>query len=106
MKLSILFILLQFVLLQGCTHSLHLSHQSDFGPSFKAYAQGEWVKSKAEQFVVMGFVSDTNYVDIAYNRLQDECPKGQIQGIQTQYSTSHGFFSWTNVIQMQGLCVK
>jgi len=64
------------------------------------------VKATAEQFVVMGFVYDTNYVDTARKKLIAQCPDGNISGISTQYSTSLGFFSWTSKILMQGLCTK
>lgn len=92
--------------LSACTHSLHVSHVSDFSPTFKEYSKGELVKAKSEQFTIMGFISNTDYVEVAYRKLQDACPRGTIQGITTQYSTSHGFFSWTNTIEMQGLCVN
>jgi hypothetical protein len=29
-----------------------------------------------------------------------------VTGIQTRYSTSHGFLSWTNVVEMKGYCSK
>lgn len=104
---SLNFVALIFLLLfQGCTHSVHISHQSDFSPTFKGLGQGQLIKAKAEQHVILSFVQNTEFVNVAYNRLQDQCPNGQIQGIQTQYSTSHGFFSWTNVVEMQGLCIK
>jgi|FLYM01.1.fsa_nt_gi hypothetical protein len=90
----------------ACTHSLHLSHVSDFSPTYKPYEAGTLVKSRAEQFTFMGFVTETNYVDFALQQLKNACPKGKIQGITTQYSTNHGFFSWTNVIEMQGLCIN
>lgn len=98
--------LLLTLLLAGCTHSLHISHVSDFSPTMKPYAAGELVKVKKEQFVVMGFVQDTNYVDQAYRDLTSSCPGGSVQGITSQYSTSHGFFSWTHYLEMQGLCVR
>ena len=90
----------------ACTHSLHVAHVSDFSPTFKTYAQGTLVKARAEQTVVLGFVTQTNYVNQAYNQLSAQCPKGQIQGITTQFSTSHGFFHWKNIIDMQGLCIN
>jgi hypothetical protein len=93
-------------ILAACSHSVHLVHVSDFSPSFKKYEQGELIKAHSEQFVVMGFVTQTDYVDQAYNDLQSHCPKGTIQGITTQYMTDHGFFSWTNNIDMQGLCIR
>lgn len=90
----------------GCTHSLHMAHVSDFSPAFKPYSSGELVKSQGEQFTVMGFVTETEYVDVAYKKLLSSCSGGTVQGITTQYSTSHGFFSWTNYVEMQGLCVR
>lgn len=97
--------LLLFLVFSGCTHSLHVAHVSDFSPTYQEYKNGKLVKARTEQFVFMGFVTQTDYVNEAYNKLQAACPSGQIQGITTQYSTDHGFFSWTNVIDMQGLCI-
>lgn len=90
----------------SCTHSIHLVQVSDFAPTYKALNQGTLVQSKAEQSVFMGFTTETNYVNEAYNKLQDNCMNGSIQAIKTQYITSHGFFSWVNSVEMQGLCVK
>jgi hypothetical protein len=87
------------------THSVHQVHVSDFSPQ-KPFESGKIVKATAEQFVIMGFASDTNHVNQALASLQSKCPDGQIQGITTQHSTSHGFFSWTNKILMQGLCIE
>jgi hypothetical protein len=64
------------------------------------------VEARTEQFVIMGFTGDTKYVDQAYDKLQGTCQGGKIQGITTQFSTSHGFFSWTNKILMRGLCIR
>lgn len=89
----------------ACTHSIHLVHVSDFDPGV-AKDRGKWITAKTEQFVIMGFKFDTEYVDRAYRMLQEDCRGGKVQGITTQFSTSHGFFSWTNKILMQGLCVR
>lgn len=91
--------------LSGCAHSIHQVHTSDFNP-YSEIERGEMVKGYAEQFVVLGFVQETNYVNTAQQKLMAACPTGAITGITTQYSTSLGFFSWTNKIMMQGLCVK
>ncbi|MCB0368243.1 MAG: hypothetical protein KDD45_02100 [Bdellovibrionales bacterium] len=64
------------------------------------------MKSEAEQFVVFWFADNTNYVDEAYRGLERQCPQGKVTGISTQYYTSHGFFSWTNHIVMEGLCIN
>ncbi len=107
MKIFKILLITSFIgVFSACTHSLHVAHVSDFSPTFKEYSKGELVKAKAEQFAIMGFVDNTDYIDIAYRKLQDSCPRGTIQGITTQYSTSHGFFSWTNVVEMQGLCIN
>ena len=88
----------------GCAHSIHEVHVSDFNPG-KALTEGQRVNASSEQFVVLGFTGNTDYVDQAYKTLMNQCPAGQITGITTRYSTSLGFFSWTNKILMQGLCL-
>jgi hypothetical protein len=93
------------LILAGCAHSVHEVYISDFG-NYPAYAHGEMISASTEQSVIMGFVQDTDYVDVAKRSLIAQCPSGEITGISTQYSTSLGFFSWTNKILMQGLCVK
>lgn len=99
------FLLASFLLLSGCAYSIHDVYISDFN-NYQKLEQGEIVKATSEQFVVMGFVYDTNYVDQARHKLIAQCPQGEISGISTQFSTSLGFFSWTNKILMQGLCTK
>lgn len=102
MKLAVVLFAL---FLAGCAHSVHEVHTSDFMPGV-AITSGRVVKATSEQFVVLGFVGQTDYVDQAYQKLMSACPGGTITGITTQYSTSLGFFSWTNKILMQGLCVQ
>src|SRR5262249_50046906 len=103
MKKSLL--LISTIWLFGCTHSLHLVNFSDFRP-YGAEARGKVINAKSEQFVILGFVGDTNYVEEAYHKLQRECPQGAITGISSRFYTSHGFFSWTNHLEMQGLCLN
>ncbi len=94
------FFLLTF---SACTYSIHQVHVSDF-QLYTPFEEGRIIKASSEQFVVLGFAYDTNYVDRAYRKLLAKCPKNSITGITTQYSSSHGFFSWNNKILMQGLC--
>lgn len=68
-------------------------------------SKGKVIQAGSKQFVILGFAFDTNYVDQAYRKLMHNCPQGQITGITSQFSTSHGFFSWTNKILMKGLCL-
>lgn len=99
------FLLTASLFLSGCAYSVHNVYVSDFG-AYPKLEQGQMVKASAEQHVVMGFVYETNYVDQARKKLIDQCPQGDISGISTQFSTSLGFFSWTNKVLMQGLCTK
>ena len=101
---SFLFCLLLVLVASACTHSIHLVHVSDFLP-YAPGKRGRLVEARSEQFVILGFADDTNYVDRAYDRLQQKCRRGRIKGITTQFSTSHGFFSWTNKILMRGTCL-
>jgi|GEM_PF-404483 len=94
------------LIFSGCTYSIHNVHMSDMSPAGSSGNDGEGrlIKAQAEQFVILGFVGQTNYLNEAYKKIQDECPKGEIRGISTQHSTAHGFFSWTNKILIQGNC--
>lgn len=105
MKNFAYFPLFVLFVLSGCAHSVHEVHVSDFLPA-KATEGGEMIRAQSEQFVVMGFTDNTRYVDDARKKLISACPQGAVTGITTQYSTSLSFFSWTNKILMQGLCVK
>lgn len=93
-----------FLTLCSCAHSIHEVHTSDFLPA-APIESGDMVKVSSEQFVVMGFTKNTDYVNEAYQKLMKACPKGALTAITTQYSTSLNFFSWTNKILMQGLCL-
>lgn len=100
------FALLSGTFLMGCAHTVHLSHVSDFSPTYDPYENGQMVEAAEEQFVILGFVTQTDYVNKAYQKIQKECKNGEIQGINTEYSTALGFFSWTNRVRMKGLCIK
>ena len=87
----------------GCTHALHVNHTSDYNLE-APLSSYRIVKSQAEQFCFLGFVGNTEYVERAFNDLKRKCPKGKVVGIQTRYSSSHGFLSWTNILRMVGYC--
>lgn len=98
-------LLIASILLTGCTHSIHMSHMSDFASNAPAAKQFESkvINIETEQFVFMGFVFDTDYVDQAYQQLLDQCA-GEVSAVNTQYSTSHGFLHWKNKIRMRAVC--
>ena len=103
--MRIIILALLVLVTNSCSHSVHLVNISDHEP-FAKFNQGDIVKSKEEQTVFLGFVTNTGYVNKARNKLLKKCTHGKIQGISTKYYTSHGFLSWTNTIPMSGLCVK
>jgi hypothetical protein len=91
--------------LSGCAYSVHLNHTSDFDQGVDL-EQAEVVESLGEQFVILGMTTQTDYADEAFEDLQARCPGGRVTGIQTRYSTSLGFYSWTNKVVMRGYCVR
>ena len=54
----------------GCAYSIHEVHASDFTPYLPIEQSGEIISASASQFVVMGFVEDTNYVNLAVRDLR------------------------------------
>jgi len=105
MKPVLITILFSFTLIWvgACTHSVHLVHVSDFSP-YQGVKKGTLISASSEQSVILDFSDNTDYVDQALAELESKCTKGRISGITTQFSTSHGFLSYTNKILMQGLC--
>ena len=89
----------------ACSHSLHQYHVSDV-ELLTRKASAKRISSDAEQFVVMGFTTETEYVNRAFDSLKNQCSNGSVTGIHTRYSTSHGFLSWTNKIKMTAMCVR
>ncbi len=88
----------------GCSHALHLTNVSDIDSKVNLKGATR-IRSEGEQFVVMGFVQQTDFVNEAYHALEAKCP-GEITGIQTRYSTSHGFLSWTNKVKLTAWCLN
>ncbi|MBT6178431.1 MAG: hypothetical protein HOI23_14390 [Deltaproteobacteria bacterium] len=97
------FALVLMFITMGCTHALHQNHTSDYQLD-RPFNDYRFIQSRQEQFVVMGMIGETDYANAAFADLKKQCPNGTITGIQTRHSTSHGFFSWTNVILMQAYC--
>jgi hypothetical protein len=96
-------LLLPLVILAGCTHSIHMVHSDGFDATNQDIDGAHYVEAVATQDVVFFFAFDTAYVDEARSKLEQQCP-GRLSAVSTQFSTSHGFFHWTNKILMKGLC--
>lgn len=97
--------ILCFTSLVACSHSIHLVHVSDFDPRVKK-GMGKVVEARSEQVNFMGFKFDTDYVEEARYALIARCSRGRLEGVTTQFSTSHGFFHWRNKILMRGVCIQ
>jgi hypothetical protein len=91
--------------MSACTHSVHINHTSDYRLT-QPISDYRRVQAKAEQRVFFGLVTQTDYVNAAYADLEKTCPGGEVTGIQTRYSTSHGVLSWKNEVIMEGYCSK
>ena len=102
-KASLVLLTLVITMIHACAYSVHQIHTSDFEGAVSA-KESKRVLVDTEQFVILGFVTETDYVDQAYQQLLEKCP-GRITGITTKFSTDLGFLSWTNRIRMEGLCV-
>ncbi|MFT4763660.1 MAG: hypothetical protein ACI9OH_000749 [Oleispira sp.] len=100
---NILSLFLPLMLLAGCTHSIHMVHTDGFDLGMPADGKAHYVEAVATQNVIFFFAFDTDYVDEAKAALEQQC-SGKLSAVSTQYSTSHGFFHWTNKILMKGLC--
>lgn len=109
--MKIILLLTSILWLSSCAHSVHQVHTSDFDLPESVRGKknivelGKVIQAKSEQFVIMGFTKETNYINQAYANLVSQCD-GTVLGITTQLSTSLGFFSWTNKVLMQGMCVR
>ena len=103
MKLRVIF-LISFLGLIGCSHALHQYQVTEYDQI--RTANFKRISAQAEQHTVLGFIDQTNYVDEAHDKLMRKCPNGKITSINTRYSTSHGFLSWTNTIKLTAYCVN
>jgi hypothetical protein len=97
------------LLTSGCGYSMHEYHVAGYAPITPAPADGpppkaQWIRARAEQNVVLGITDNTDYVNVAYDRLVQQC-SGDIVALNTRYSTKLGFLSYTNTIDVQALCL-
>ncbi len=104
-KVSMLVSTAALLLLNGCAYSVHNVYVSGFEP-YSPKSEGKVVSAHTEQFVVLGFKDNTDYLETARDELEEQCPKGDIVGIVTEYQTALGFMSWRHHIYMKGLCTN
>jgi hypothetical protein len=102
---KILIFSLVLITFLNCMSSLHQFSPSDT-TGYYSYDSLKKVEARAEQFTILGFVKDTNYVDSALQDLLNKCVDGKLEGIGTTFKTRLGFFSWTNEVILMGYCVS
>lgn len=95
------------LLASGCTYSMHEYQAGGYAASPVAGPprQAEWIHARGEQSVVLGVTDNTDYVDHAYTKLLDQC-SGEVVGVNTRFSTSLSFLSYTNVVEMRAMCLR
>lgn len=87
----------------SCAHSYHQAAvDTSLNPT---NVKGKWVEAEAEQFVILGFAFETDYVELAHARLLTKC-SGTISPIATSYLTDLSFLSWTNRVKLKGVCLN
>ncbi|MBK8394145.1 MAG: hypothetical protein IPL26_02730 [Leptospiraceae bacterium] len=98
-------ILITLSLFLSCTHSVH---HFNAGDSILPQKKESMIKitAQSEQLVILSFVYDTNYVEKAIEDLRNQCKDGWIHSIGTRFSTSLGFFHWTNKLYLEAYCNK
>lgn len=92
-----------FIFLKACSSSVHQYNAGDVRSPLPAKSIKK-ISAESEQFTILGFVFDTNYVTEAVDKLNEQCPDAWIQGIIIRYSTAHGFMSWKNRVYLEGYC--
>jgi hypothetical protein len=91
------------LMLSACTHSIHQVYVSAQDP--KSAGQGEWVTVDTKELVVLGFQTETQYVEQAWRALENKCP-GRIAQVTTEHLTSYKFLSYEQKLVLKGLCLK
>ncbi|HEX4338828.1 MAG TPA: hypothetical protein VH062_23140 [Polyangiaceae bacterium] len=91
--------------LVGCTYSVHQIATGGLDP-IPPGANVRPITADEDQHVILYITDDTDYADRAYAVLLARCPRGELHDIETRYSTSHGFLSFTNHLHATALCVE
>lgn len=91
------------LMLSACTHSIHQVYVSSQDP--KSAGKGEWVTVDSKELVVLGFQTESQYVDQAWRALESKCP-GRIAQVTTEHLTSFKFLSYEQKLVLKGLCLK
>lgn len=92
------------LLLSSCAHSIHQVYVSSMDQG-TTYGSSRWVVAEAKDFVILGFELDTNYIELAYQRLEDKC-KGRLSQVSSEHLTSYFLLSYDQRLILKGLCTR
>ena len=87
----------------SCMHSIHQQYVGTMDANVD-YSKGRWVSAESKEFVILGFQSDTQYVEQAYKNLEAKC-SGRIAQVTTEHLTSFKFLSYDQKVVMKGWCL-
>ncbi|TWW07875.1 hypothetical protein E3A20_29960 [Planctomyces bekefii] len=89
--------------LGGCTYSIHQLYVSPMDPKAVYGAGGHWLEVETSDFVILGFATQTNYVEDAFRKLEAKCP-GRISQVTTEHLTAYKFLSYDQKVVLKGYC--
>jgi hypothetical protein len=107
--IRILITSLALLSLQGCAiglvKSLHDVSYLEQAP-IPAGANAREINRDVTQNVLLGFITNTNFVDNGWKSFQKLCPNGTIMNPLARYSTDLGFLAYKEHIHFSGTCVS
>lgn len=88
----------------SCAHSINQVYVSSMDPN-AIWNKGNWVEVERSDHVILGFAMQTDYVNQAYQALQEKCP-GRLAQISSEHITSYLFLSYRQRLILKGLCMN
>jgi hypothetical protein len=107
--IKFLLVILALIPLQGCAigfvKSLHDVSYLEQAP-IPAGANAREIKRDVTRNVLLGFITNTDFVDNGWKSFQKLCPNGTIMNPLARYSTDLGFLAYKEQIHFSGTCVS
>lgn len=65
------------------------------------------VRAETKRYIILGFNFDNDYPYLLVQKLQEQCPKGQVRGLMTKDTLTMYFlvFFWSREQKAEGYCV-
>jgi hypothetical protein len=88
----------------GLVKSLHNVSYLEQAP-VPAGANAKPIERDVTRNVLLGFITDTDYVDNGWKSFQKLCPNGTIMNPMVRHSTDLGFLAYKEQLHFTGTCV-